>query len=131
MVFDRPQNVQRGLPMLLHFELLDANGQPPTDSVDYMGMRGHAAILKADGSVFAHIHPFGSAVMAAMMLANPAPAGEMNMPGMNMAPIRTVDRPANVAVFPYAFPSAGSYRIIVEMKHSDTIETGAFDVAVD
>jgi len=137
MTFDRPQNVQRGLPVLLHFELLGANGLPAADSVDYMGMRGHAAILKADGTVFAHIHPFGSASMVAMMLANPS----QNMPkmqGMKMAnmqmgfmPVQTMERAANVAVFPYSFPNAGSYRIIVQMKHGDTVETGAFDVAVE
>jgi hypothetical protein len=32
--------------------------------------------------------------------------------------------------FPYGFPSAGRYRIFVQMKHGTTIETGAFDVMV-
>lgn len=29
--------------------------------------------------------------------------------------------------FPYGFPSPGRYRIFVQMKHGQTIETGIFD----
>lgn len=132
MAFDRPPVLQRGVPVLLHFELQDAKGKPAADSVDYMGMRGHAAIIKVDGTVFAHIHPFGSASMTALMIANPV-KDEKTMPGMQMdtASVKTVERAANVAVFPYSFPTAGSYRIVVQMKHGDVVETGVFDVAVD
>jgi len=50
----------------------------------------------------------------------------MNMPGMNM------DHAAlpNTVSFPYGFPSAGQYRIFVQMKHGDVVETGAFDASV-
>jgi hypothetical protein len=33
----------------------------------------------------------------------------------------------NVVGFPYGFPTAGAYRIFVQMKHGQTVETGAFD----
>ena len=99
----------------------------------YMGMAGHAAFVKTDGTVFAHTHPEGSAAMAALMLAN---GGEpsvhegmsMDMPmdmGGHSDPI-----PSTVE-FPYGFPSAGRYRIFVQMKHGTTIETGAFDATVE
>jgi hypothetical protein len=32
--------------------------------------------------------------------------------------------------FPYGFPSAGRYRIFIQMKHGSTVETGVFDAEV-
>jgi len=48
---------------------------------------------------------------------------------MNM----TMAMPAatNTATIPYGFPSAGLYRIFVQMKHGHTVETAAFDLAVN
>ncbi len=51
--------------------MLDQNGRPATDEALYMGMLGHAAFIKTDGTVFAHIHPNGTMSMAAFMMANP------------------------------------------------------------
>jgi hypothetical protein len=36
----------------------------------------------------------------------------------------------NTVGFPYGFPSPGPYRIIVQMKHGETVETGIFDADV-
>jgi hypothetical protein len=33
----------------------------------------------------------------------------------------------NVVGFPYGFPTAGAYRIFVQMKHGQTVETASFD----
>ncbi len=115
-------------PVILQFTLLDANGQQPANMENYMGMLGHAAILKSDGTVFAHIHPEGSIAMAAYMMVNhssDAMAG-MDMPGMAMP----AQKLPNVVAFPYGFPSAGTYRIVIQMKHDGTVETGAFDLTV-
>ena len=97
----------------------------------YMGMLGHAAFVKTDGTVFAHIHPTGTMAMAAFMMANPQAkmnpgALPMDMPGM------TMDSGAlpNTVSFPYGFPTAGRYRIFVQMKHGSTVETGIFDADV-
>ena len=98
----------------------------------YMGMTGHAAFVKTDGATFAHIHPTGSVSMAAFMMANPQAQMKdtgmdmQNMPGMKM---QTTDSSAipNTVGFPYGFPSEGTYRIFVQMKHGNTIETGIFD----
>jgi len=38
--------------------------------------------------------------------------------------------PASEVSFPFGFPSAGRYRIFVQMKHGGVIETGAFDLQV-
>jgi hypothetical protein len=81
-------------------------------------MVGHAAFVKKDGTVFAHIHPNGTVAMAALKLAQ----GGDSMVGMNMdASI------PNTVAFPYGLPTAGQYRIFVQMKHGSTVETGIFD----
>jgi hypothetical protein len=117
--------VRANVPVLLRFTLLDPEGHAPQDMANYMGMPGHAAIVKPDGSVFAHIHPDGSIAMAAYMMANsgsPMPMGSMTMPNSMALP--------NTTAFPFGFPSPGLYRIIVQMKHGSTVETGAVDLAV-
>ena len=129
MVWDRPETVTANAAYALRFRLLDAAGKPAADMQPYLGMAGHAAFVKTDGTVFAHTHPQGSAAMAAVMLANgdggdSAPMDvKMDMP-MHAAPM------SNTVEFPYGFPSAGRYRVFVQMKHGDTVETGAFDVEV-
>jgi hypothetical protein len=92
----------------------------------YMGMSGHAAFVKSDGSVFAHIHPSGSAPMPALALANPSNphAGHM-MPSM---PDMAGGGPPPEVAFPYGFPQPGAYRIFVQVKRGGVIEAGAFDV---
>ncbi|HXC95071.1 MAG TPA: hypothetical protein VNU92_05190 [Edaphobacter sp.] len=134
MVWDRPSTLTANTAYSFRFQLLDTKGQPAGDMQPYMGMAGHAAFVKADGTVFAHTHPEGSAAMAAVLLANggDTTAGsemsmDMNMPmeaGQHVKPI------SNRVEFPYGFPSAGRYRIFVQMKHGTTIETGAFDALV-
>ena len=79
--------IRANTPAVLRFTLLDPGGKAPTDMANYMGMLGHAAIVKSDGSVFAHIHPDGSVSMPAYMMANaaasPQPASaDTSMPGM-------------------------------------------------
>jgi hypothetical protein len=134
MVWDRPSGLTADTANTFRFHLLDADGKPAADMRPYMGMAGHAAFVKTDGTVFAHTHPEGSAAMAALMLANggsdaTAPPGmHMDMPmemGQHGDPI------SNTVEFPYGFPSAGRYRIFVQMKHGTTVETGAFDVMVE
>jgi hypothetical protein len=95
-------------------------------------MAGHAAFVKTDGTVFAHTHPEGSAAMAALMLANDSDATAhagmtMDMPMEMSAHSNPI---SNTVEFPYGFPSAGRYRIFIQMKHDTTIETGSFDASV-
>ncbi len=134
MVWNKPAKLVAKAPEQFTFTLLDPDGQPPKDMALYMGMTGHAAFVKTDGSVFAHIHPAGSASMAAMMMAQaqnqassatPA-APATGMPGMDMSQSGL----PNVVSFPYGFPSDGNYRIFIQMKHGETVETGVFDAEV-
>jgi len=132
---------------LFRFRLLDPTGKPAGNMRYYMGMLGHAAFVKTDGTRFAHIHPTGSVSMASLMLAeNQLPAskkgekdmatGGMDMSGMDMSEMHMGSNPGpaglpNEVTFPYGFPATGRYRVFVQMKHDNTVETGAFDVDVN
>ena len=71
IVWDRPASIKAHAAEVFKFRLVDKDGNPVRDMELYMGMLGHAAFLKDDGTVFAHVHPSGSAPMAALALANP------------------------------------------------------------
>jgi len=141
MVWNKPATLVARRPEDFTFTLLDRSGHPAQDTALYMGMLGHAAFVKDDGTVFAHIHPSGTVAMAALMMAEQqnavasgaaaAPSADagmqgMEMPGMNMPG----DHLPSAVSFPYGFPTTGRYRIIVQMKHGTTIETGIFDATV-
>ncbi|MDQ6700380.1 MAG: hypothetical protein M3Z36_09355 [Acidobacteriota bacterium] len=109
---------------LFRFRLEDAAGKPAPELQNYMGMAGHAEFVRDDAGVFAHVHPAGSVSMAALELTktNSMPVGMMHsVDGMRM--------PEAVS-FPYGFPTAGRYRIFVQMKHAGKVDTGVFDVHV-
>jgi hypothetical protein len=55
---------ESGALVALHFAVYDENNQPAL-LTPYMGMMGHAAIVRDDGTVFVHIHPVGTYSMAA------------------------------------------------------------------
>ena len=140
MVWDRPAELSANTGYSFRFRLVDAAGQPAADARPYLGMAGHAAFVKTDGTVFAHTHPEGSAAMQAMMLANGG-SGEMadagSMGGMDMTGAGhagdhdvTAESIAPTVEFPYGFPSPGRYRIFIQMKHGNTVETGVFDADV-
>ena len=63
MVWDRPSDLRANTAYTFRFRLLDADGKPAGDMRPYLGMAGHAAFVKTDGTVFAHTHPDGSAAM--------------------------------------------------------------------
>jgi hypothetical protein len=131
MVWQNAGKTAAKSPEIFEFSLLDAKGNPPNDMALYMGMQGHAAFVKDDGSVFAHVHPSGTASMAAMMMASaqnsPDGTAANAMPGMQMTGEMAAEAVPNSVGFPYGFPTAGAYRIFVQMKHGQTVETGAFD----
>jgi hypothetical protein len=131
MVWKMPSTLTPKAPESFRFELLNPEGDPPSDMALYMGMLGHAAFVKTDGTVFAHIHPTGTMAMAAYMMANPQASMQnaTSMSGMPNMDMNSATLP-NVVTFPYGFPSQGHYRIFVQMKHGTTVETGIFDANV-
>lgn len=147
MTWDRPSTLAANTGYNLTFHLLDPHGEPASDVQPYLGMPGHAAFVKTDGTAFAHTHPDGSAAMPAVMLAEESSGLSMpDMSGMSSPDMSSGDMSAmgsmpsepvssNVA-FPYGFPSPGRYRIFIQMKHGTTIgngvvETGVFDAVVE
>jgi hypothetical protein len=125
MIWDRPASLTASTAYLFHFRLVDPAGKPATDMQPYLGMAGHAAFVKTDGTVFAHTHPEGSAAMAAVMLAD---GGSID--GGSMAQMSQPAALAPAVDFPYGFPTPGAYRIFIQMKHAGTVETGVFDAQV-
>ena len=105
---------------LFTFRVEDSTGQPPHDLELYMGMAGHAVFIRRDRQVFAHVHPSGSAPMAAMEIAASTGSAHAHPDGV---------LPATVS-FPYGFPEPGDYRIFVQVKRDGRVETGAFDAHV-
>jgi hypothetical protein len=105
---------------LFTFRVENEQGQPAADLELYMGMPGHAVFLRRDRRVFAHVHPSGSAPMAALEIASAGSDGH----GAHHAAL-----PSTVS-FPYGFPEAGDYRIFVQIKRAGRVMTQAFDLTV-
>jgi hypothetical protein len=69
--------------------------------------------------------------MPALMLASASTPGADPIAAMEMAGMDMGGGTVSPTVeFPYGFPSAGRYRIFIQMKHAGTIETGVFDAEV-
>ncbi len=130
MTWDKPSALKAEEASLFRFHLLDANGKPAGDVVPYLGMSGHAAFVRDDFSTFAHTHPEGSAPMQSMEVAN----GESDMAAKSVDSMPSMNMPEEhlqpMVEFPYGFPKSGRYRIFVQMKHGNTVETGVFDADV-
>jgi hypothetical protein len=116
-------------PLLLRFQVLDKDGKPASDLEPYMGMAGHLVLVKKDLSVFAHVHPAGSAPMAALMLLEKQ-ASENGQSGASMPGMHDVSIPAEIK-FPYGFPQPGDYRLFVQIKRNGQVQTGVFDAHVE
>ncbi|HXM40854.1 MAG TPA: hypothetical protein VN924_06350 [Bryobacteraceae bacterium] len=139
MIWERePGPLHAKRAMFFRFRLEDADGKPAHDMELYMGMPGHAAFVRTDRSVFAHVHPSGSVPMAALGLTQNAGDGGAAMAGMSgMAGMAGMDHsgmmqalPPEIS-FPYGFPKPGDYRIYVQAKRGGKVETGIFDARVE
>lgn len=133
MIWERAaEPAQAGVPLILRFRVIDAAGKPAQDLQPYMGMGAHAAIVRSDGSVFAHVHPTGSVPMASFELAQaslPASLEENAHSSMNMAQMGAKKIAPEISI-PYGFPKAGDYRVYVQVKRAGQIQTAVFDTNV-
>jgi len=129
----------------LQFEVLDPTGQPAALE-PYMGMMSHAAVMRSDGRVFAHLHPSGNFSMAAQMFFDTkltketgviCSPGMANMPGMDHSTVAgsgLTTAPevggSSVISLPYQFPTSGEFRIWVQIKRAGQVMTAIFDTVV-
>jgi hypothetical protein len=126
----------------------------------YLGMMGHAAIVKTDASVYIHLHPTGTVsstsvgVMQKRMgenspepfIASPKvfkdsidkvlskiqtmPEAQRDQFLMPNMNHDTKEHHGGSVKFPYVFPTPGSYRIWLQIKRNGKILTGVFDANV-
>jgi hypothetical protein len=122
-----PAPLKIGQVFWLRFRVEDDEHRLVDDLEPYMGMAGHAEIVRSDLSVFAHIHPAGSVPMASLMIAQKDFGVPMDHRSMNHDSSQKL--PAEVS-FPYGFPQAGDYRLFVQVKRHGAVETGVFDAHV-
>jgi hypothetical protein len=129
-----PTRPSANQPGALRFLVRDKRGAPVT--VDpYLGMLGHAVVIREDGKVFVHLHPSGTSSMAAQIAFALRDHGDTTTEGrlrVDAAPMSDMSAATAIAEisFPYAFPSAGRYRVWVQIRVAGEVHTSAFDVDV-
>jgi hypothetical protein len=123
----------------LQFQVQDQSGRP-VHLEPYMGMMSHAAVLRTDGRVFAHLHPLGNYSMAAQVLFEGKMARETGAAGNDgvSGHSKTDDwcgpgagGGSSFISLPYEFPTPGEYRVWVQIKTDGQIKTGIFDTTVN
>ena len=127
-----------GRDVTIRARVTNADGSAAT-LVPWLGMAGHAMVVRTDGQVFMHLHPMGTGSMAAQArllrreAGDTAQHGEQQPTAMeapSMAGMPMIGPPGEVR-FPVAFPSAGAYRVLVQVRRtSGRIETAGLDLVV-
>lgn len=105
--------------------------------VPYLGMPGHAVVARDDGGVYIHLHPNGTVSMVAQeafgarQATDTAPGMLARRLSMGMGAMAHGPRDfAGALAFPYAFPSAGRYRVWIQVRRGEAVATAPFDVVV-
>ncbi len=115
-----------GRELTLRFLVCDSGGRPAVLE-PYMGMKGHAAVVRDDGSVFVHLHPMGTVSMASLDRLSGRHRSDSSESHGTM---NSASDPGGEVSFPYAFPKAGPYRLWVQVRSGGEVRTGVFDVLV-
>jgi hypothetical protein len=90
----------------------------------FLGMAGHAVVVRDDGKVFIHLHPLGTISLAAQArLARSSPTAMTH--ATSMAP-----EPKDSLYFPYSFPQPGKYTVWVQVKRRGRVMTASFPAEV-
>jgi len=126
-----------GAPAELSFTVREPDGRAASLE-PYLGMPGHAVVMRDDGAVFIHLHHMGTvspAAQATFTLRRPGDTASGAVGARVTAQDSAMSRmphafPAGRLSFPYAFPQAGRYRIWVQVKRYGRVETAAFDAEV-
>ena len=156
---DSKKSMMAGQIYDLKFSVVSPDGKEAVLQ-PYLGMMGHVAVVKTDGSVYIHLHPTGTVsstsvdvmqkrveetsvepfiatplvfkdsidkVLAKIQTMPEAQRDQFLMPNMNH---NTKEHHGGSVKFPYVFPTAGSYRIWLQIKRDGKILTGVFDAVV-
>ena len=137
LVFENASEVVAGLDTSLRFSAIAPNGTAAVLQ-PYMGMFGHAAVRRTDGSVFAHLHPSGSFSMASQeafrQRDNSSAGAASGTLGTNSSsaimPMSVGISPSTRVSFPYQFPKAGPYRVWIQVRIAGRVLTGVYDVQI-
>jgi hypothetical protein len=107
----------------LDFSVNDPSGNPVALQ-PYMGMLSHAAIIKKDKTTFVHLHPIGSISMASQMLFEK----QHNLSASNHD--HHHQAVSNQVTMPYEFDKSGEYRLWIQFKIDNKVQTAFFDFTV-
>lgn len=132
--WDGPARVNAREPGVLRFIVTDRRGKELAIQ-PYLGMLAHAVVLRDDGKVFVHLHPSGTSSMASQLAFALRDNGDTTRDGrlrLASAPMEDMAAatPMKYLGFPYAFPSAGRYRVWVQVRTDGRVHTSGFDVTV-
>jgi hypothetical protein len=120
----------------LRVAVTDPAGKPRALQA-YLGMTAHAVVFRTDGEVYVHLHPMGTVttaaqdVFAARNRGDTTASGALNIVSHANMPGMAAPAVESATSFPYAFPSAGDYRVFVQVKRNGRVMTAAFAIAVD
>ena len=143
LVWHRGPSRSARVDELLRFSVMTPDGSP-AELEAYLGMPAHALVSRGDGKVFVHLHAGGSFAMASQQVLEAIQRGD-TLPSVRAgaspravvrSDMATMAGPAaphwrgDSLVFPFAFPSAGQYRLWVQVKRGGVVQTGAFDTVV-
>lgn len=136
--------VVAGADARLRFALRERSGEAGRVE-PYLGMPGHAVVMREDGRVYVHLHPSGTGSQASQAAFHARDRGDTTNDGRLRLETVTDPHAAHAAhavtsaartveageiEFPYAFPSAGTYAVWVQLRRGGTVETARFDVTV-
>ncbi|WP_411279391.1 hypothetical protein [Gemmatimonas sp.] len=147
MVLTADARADVGRDLRLIATVTNADGSPST-LAPYMGMGGHAMVIRRDAGVFMHLHPMGTVSMTAQaqlmrrergdtalldsaQIARAMATAEAGSPAMAASSAHAMHATQKSRLsFPFAFPSMGAYRVFVQVRRNGAVETAAFDVTV-
>lgn len=128
MTWERAGSLVAGPETSIRVLVRDARGAPATLD-PYMGMRGHAIVMRDDGKVFVHLHPAGTISVGAQRRIEEMEGGAARRESAGHAAM-AAEGAAGVVKFPFAFPSPGRYRVWVQVRTGGAVRTGTFDTSV-
>jgi hypothetical protein len=134
----RRDTLEAGRELKLEFALFGPAGDT-LELVPYMGMAGHAVVMKDDGSVYVHLHPMGTIAAASQLAFRMREPGDtiagalgrritaLCPPPCDRHSVMTI--PGRVS-FPYEFPAPGRYRVFIQVRRNGGVLTASFRTEV-